>query len=131
MIVKTFAEDGRRCLHNPDYDDPPLVPLGAGHGAAQLSAANSGEANSGGELRRGDSGEAKMATVLVTGGSGFIGRRVVRELAGAGHAVRVLDLVPPVAPLDGVELVLGDVRDPDAVRRALAGSKPSTTTPPR
>jgi dTDP-L-rhamnose 4-epimerase len=60
--------------------------------------------------------------LLITGGAGFIGSHVVEQLAAAGHAVRVLDLAPPRADLpDGVEHVVGDVRDADAVRAALRG----------
>lgn len=69
--------------------------------------------------------------VLITGGAGFIGSHLADELLRAGHRVRALDnLTPQVhgaerrrpAYLDPeVELVVGDVRDPGAVRRALMG----------
>jgi nucleoside-diphosphate-sugar epimerase len=58
---------------------------------------------------------------LVTGGSGFVGGHVLRRLCAAGVRARSLDLVPPARPLTGVETVVGDVRDPAAVRRALRG----------
>jgi dTDP-L-rhamnose 4-epimerase len=66
--------------------------------------------------------------VLVTGGAGFIGSHVVEALAEAGHAVRALDSLPDAthpagAPtyLAGAELVVADVRDADAMDRALSG----------
>jgi dTDP-L-rhamnose 4-epimerase len=69
-------------------------------------------------------------TVLVTGGAGFIGRFVAAELLARGKRVRVLDsLIPQVhGEVDGsrlldpeAELIRGDVRDGDAVARALDG----------
>ena len=71
-----------------------------------------------------------MARVLITGGAGFIGGHVARALIARGDRVRVLDsFIPQVHPpgirpsrqLDGAEIIRGDVRDPDAVVRALAG----------
>jgi dTDP-L-rhamnose 4-epimerase len=67
--------------------------------------------------------------VLVTGGAGFIGSHLADELLAAGYRVRALDdLSPqvhegggrPAYLHDDVELLRGDVRDPDAVRRAVA-----------
>lgn len=68
--------------------------------------------------------------VLLTGGAGFIGSRVLAELLRRGHDVRVLDSLrddvhhglEPVLP-DGVQLVQADVRDADAVARALQGQE--------
>jgi len=57
--------------------------------------------------------------VLVTGGSGFIGRHMVAELAADGAHVRVIDLKPHPDP--AVELVQGDLVDPDVVAAALEG----------
>jgi dTDP-L-rhamnose 4-epimerase len=71
-----------------------------------------------------------METVLVTGGAGFIGRAVSHELLKRGNRVRVLDsLIEQVhGEADGskmldedAELIRGDVRDKDAVTRALNG----------
>lgn len=69
--------------------------------------------------------------ILITGGAGFIGSHVADELLRHGHRVRALDnLAPQVhgpqaarpAYLEpGVELIRGDVRDADAVSRALTG----------
>jgi dTDP-L-rhamnose 4-epimerase len=69
--------------------------------------------------------------ILITGGAGFIGSHLADALLARGHRVRALDnLSPQVHGADGtrpdyldeqVELIRGDVRDPDAVRRALKG----------
>ncbi|HEU4961185.1 MAG TPA: NAD-dependent epimerase/dehydratase family protein [Sphingomonas sp.] len=69
--------------------------------------------------------------VLVTGGAGFIGRFVCAELLDRGDRVRVLDsLIPQVHGRDpdtshlpdDVEVIHADVRDGDAVSRALVGT---------
>jgi dTDP-L-rhamnose 4-epimerase len=71
-----------------------------------------------------------QTVVLITGGAGFIGSHLADELLAHGYRVRALDnLVDQVhggaarpAYLDpDVELIEGDVRDPDTVRRSLRG----------
>lgn len=69
--------------------------------------------------------------ILITGGAGFIGSHLADELLRHGYRVRALDnLAPQVHGEHGgrpgylaedVELLVGDVRDRDAVRRALEG----------
>ncbi len=60
--------------------------------------------------------------ILVTGGAGFIGSHLVRRLLDEGHIVRVLER--PEArvahlPLDAIEVQRGDIRDCQAVERAV------------
>jgi dihydroflavonol-4-reductase len=63
-------------------------------------------------------------TTLVTGATGFVGSAVVRRLLATGHAVRALTRQGSdrrnIAGL-AVEVVLGDLRDPDSLKRALEG----------
>lgn len=57
--------------------------------------------------------------ILVTGASGMLGRAVAVSLAERGDRVRVFQRHP--AGVAGVEEVLGDVADPEAVRAAVDG----------
>lgn len=59
--------------------------------------------------------------VLITGGSGFIGRYFHQALVAAGHKTTILDLSKPTWDPGPSRIVVGDVRDPGAVRQALAG----------
>ena len=68
--------------------------------------------------------------ILITGGAGFVGSHLADGLLDAGHSVRVLDdLTPQVHPagppgLPGsreVELIQGDVRDPNRMKEVLSG----------
>jgi dTDP-L-rhamnose 4-epimerase len=68
--------------------------------------------------------------VLITGGAGFIGSHVADELLRAGYGVRALDVLvdqvhgnhqrPDYLDPD-IELIPGDVRNPEVVRGALEG----------
>lgn len=65
--------------------------------------------------------------VLITGGAGFVGSHLADALLEAGHQVRILDNLSPQVHGAGIptylsreaELVVGDMRDSDAVRRAI------------
>ena len=70
--------------------------------------------------------------VLVTGAGGFIGSHLVELLVREGHEVRALvryngrdDLGQldriPAETRGAVEIARGDLKDPDAIRRAVAG----------
>jgi len=63
---------------------------------------------------------------LVTGGAGFIGSRLSRAIVERGGEVRVFDSFltgreENLADLPDVEVVRGDVRDLDGLRRAMKG----------
>ncbi|HKY32802.1 MAG TPA: SDR family oxidoreductase [Candidatus Polarisedimenticolia bacterium] len=73
-----------------------------------------------------------MALHLVTGGAGFIGSHLTERLLSEGHDVRVLDdfstgrrenleFVPGSDRWGRLEVVPGDITDPDLARRAVRG----------
>ena len=68
-----------------------------------------------------------MANYLVTGGAGFIGSNIVEELVRRGQKVRVLDSFitgkrENLKPFLGrIGIIEGDIRDKNALRKALEG----------
>ena len=62
--------------------------------------------------------------IFITGATGFIGKTLVKKLAGSGHAVRCL--VRPTSRVDalrqvGFHLVTGNVNDAESLRLGMAG----------
>ncbi len=57
---------------------------------------------------------------LVTGGAGYVGRAIIRRLREAGCEVRSFDVLPHKHG-DGVECIVGDLRDYAALRAACEG----------
>lgn len=72
--------------------------------------------------------------VFVTGSTGVLGMEICRALRGAGYPVRALVRVSSDADRVrtlrsyGVELVEGDLRDPQAIRRACTGIRTVVST---
>jgi nucleoside-diphosphate-sugar epimerase len=83
----------------------------------------------------GDSEGVREVRAMVTGGTGFLGCHIARRFLGEGWDVRLVDVLdldepdlrerqgPPGGQASGprVEVVIADVRDPEAMRRACAG----------
>jgi farnesol dehydrogenase len=65
--------------------------------------------------------------LLLTGSTGYLGSRIAQELVERGEPFRVLVRDPARLSFDpsdsGCEVVLGDLRDADAVTKALRGAK--------
>ncbi len=67
--------------------------------------------------------------ILITGGAGFIGSHLTDRLIESGYRVRVFDNLDPQIHPEGkpdylnpaAEFVLGDVRDRDALKKAMEG----------
>jgi dTDP-glucose 4,6-dehydratase len=70
-----------------------------------------------------------MKKILVSGGAGFIGTNFVYYLVNRGYEVVVLDKLTYAGGKDNLEplgkkvqLVIGDICDPESVRKALSGA---------
>lgn len=74
------------------------------------------------------SGDDARVRCVVTGATGYIGGRLAPRLVAEGHTVRCVVRTPakmkdiPWAQQDAVEIVRGDVLDPDAMREACEGA---------
>ncbi|MGE5611476.1 MAG: NAD-dependent epimerase/dehydratase family protein [Bacillota bacterium] len=65
---------------------------------------------------------SEQVPVLVTGASGGLGSEVVRRLRAEGKRVRLFVRRPPERVLEGTEIAIGNLGDPDAVDRAVRGA---------
>ena len=61
--------------------------------------------------------------VLITGGAGFLGINLIRYLVPKGYAIVSLDIADFTYPdmLERITIIKGDIRDPQAVDRAMEG----------
>jgi nucleoside-diphosphate-sugar epimerase len=72
------------------------------------------------QMNGADSSRSRQSKVyLVTGGAGQLGRAIVSQLLDMGRSVRIIDIEP--AKNDRAEIIVGDIRDAAAVRRACEG----------
>jgi nucleoside-diphosphate-sugar epimerase len=64
-----------------------------------------------------------LAPILITGGLGFLGSHISSRFSAAGEAVRLLARPRAVEMDTPHETVWGDIRDPEAVDRAVSGAE--------
>ena len=64
-----------------------------------------------------------MAKLLITGGAGFLGINLIRYLLERGYEIVSLDIAEFDYPdaKDKIEIIRGDIRDKEAVERAMNG----------
>ena len=67
----------------------------------------------------GETHSEQPKSYLVTGGAGMLGRAIVSQLVERGKTVRVIDIER--ARDERAEIIVGDIRDAAAVRKALEG----------
>lgn len=66
-----------------------------------------------------------MSTVLITGISGFTGRHLTRYLTSRHRGMKIFGLCRnPAHPVDGAELLFGDVRDPVIIKNVVSRTRP-------
>jgi nucleoside-diphosphate-sugar epimerase len=65
-----------------------------------------------------------LAPILITGGLGFLGSHLASRFSATGEAIRILARPERRAEVSDSphEIVWGDIRDPDAVERAVRGA---------
>jgi predicted dehydrogenase/nucleoside-diphosphate-sugar epimerase len=75
--------------------------------------------------RLGPSGEPRAGEIAVLGGAGFIGKRLIAALTGAGLPVRLMTRKPTLleTPAENTSYCTGDVHNRDDVRRAVYGCR--------
>jgi len=103
--------------------EPPVTPLEGRRMVAWVEDA-AGQADAARIERLQLTQPPKPASILVTGGTGLLGKALVKRLVQSGQSVRLLVRRPPsgwVAEDPQIGLVYGDLGDPDAVERAVAG----------
>jgi nucleoside-diphosphate-sugar epimerase len=59
--------------------------------------------------------------ILVTGATGHVGRPLIEALVERGEKVRIL-LLEKETGLEGVEIISGNILEPDSVKRAAEGA---------
>ena len=65
----------------------------------------------------------QSASIFLTGGSGFVGRHIVELFTKRGFKIRMLARRVPERPIDAsVEVVIGDLTQPETYREALRGT---------
>jgi len=67
-------------------------------------------------IKMAKSKQINLSRCLVIGGAGMLGLEIVKQLLQEGYSVRVLDLEP--VEMEGVESIVGDIRDKDVVENA-------------
>ena len=102
--------------------DPPPVPPEEGRRAIALLEEVSRRADADKVEYLREKAPARQPRILVTGAGGFLGRTLVARLREAGEPIRVMLRRPPqIQGDDDIHRVYGDLGNPAAVDRAVAG----------
>jgi predicted dehydrogenase/nucleoside-diphosphate-sugar epimerase len=106
-----------------DAGRPPPVSVGEAAEVVRWLEKVAGAAEADQAARLGRFTPSPTTDYLETGATGRLGAAVVRRLLAEGKTVRALARRAPEAPVEGVEYSFGQLGDPEAVDRAVAGAE--------